>query len=297
MASTHTSMRHAILITAYTDFVQLISLVEMFDYRFDIYIHIDKKAKISNTCFHLLEALPNVKVVDRVYAVNWGGRNHIDAILWLCREAIKKSQDVSFFHLISGTDLLVKPIEAFCNFFEQHKEDNFLDYFLLPNSCWAQGGFNRLEFKHPMDRINIKTANDYSVYCRFLNWQIKKGYVRTLPTHNIYGGSTWWSLSRSSVLYLCSHYNWMGWYDRLKNCFVPEEMYVQTILLNSKYRSTIINNNLRYIVCEYRNGNNPAVLDESDIPLILQSNAFFARKIDSKKSDKLISFIKNLQKK
>ena len=89
MASTHTSMRHAILITAYTDFVQLISLVEMFDYRFDIYIHIDKKAKISNTCFHLLEALPNVKVVDRVYAVNWGGRNHIDAILWLCREAIK----------------------------------------------------------------------------------------------------------------------------------------------------------------------------------------------------------------
>ena len=82
MASTHTSMRHAILITAYTDFVQLISLVEMFDYRFDIYIHIDKKAKISNTCFHLLEALPNVKVVDRVYAVNWGGRNHIDATLW-----------------------------------------------------------------------------------------------------------------------------------------------------------------------------------------------------------------------
>ena len=81
MASTHTSMRHAILITAYTDFVQLISLVEMFDYRFDIYIHIDKKAKISNTCFHLLEALPNVKVVDRVYAVNRGGRNHIDARL------------------------------------------------------------------------------------------------------------------------------------------------------------------------------------------------------------------------
>ena len=35
MASTHTSMRLAILITAYTDFVQLISLVEMFDYRFD----------------------------------------------------------------------------------------------------------------------------------------------------------------------------------------------------------------------------------------------------------------------
>ena len=43
MASTHTSMRHAILITAYTDFVQLISLVEMFDY-------------VSNTREQALEA-------------------------------------------------------------------------------------------------------------------------------------------------------------------------------------------------------------------------------------------------
>ena len=97
MASTHTSMKHAILITAYTDFVLLIRWVERFDYRFDVYIHIDKKTKLSKTCFRLLVALPNVKVVDRVYAVNRGGRNHIDAILWLCREAIKKSQDVSYF--------------------------------------------------------------------------------------------------------------------------------------------------------------------------------------------------------
>lgn len=47
-------MRHAILITAYTDFIQLINLVKMFDYRFDIYIHIDKKANISDTYFRFL---------------------------------------------------------------------------------------------------------------------------------------------------------------------------------------------------------------------------------------------------
>lgn len=289
-------MRHAILITAYTDFIQLINLVKMFDYRFDIYIHIDKKANISDTYFNLLRSLPHVKVVDCIYTVNWGGRNHIDAILWLCREALNNSQDVSFFHLISGSDLLVKSIDSFCSFFENHKEDNFLDYFLLPNIRWERGGLNRLEFNYPMDRINIKTYKGYSIYCRFLNWQIKNGYVRSLPTHNIYGGSTWWSLSRSSISYICSHYNWMGWYDRLKNCFVPEEMYVQTILLNSQYRETIINNNLRYIAWEYRNGNIPAILDESDISSILKSDVFFARKIDSKKSKKLIFYFKNMQK-
>lgn len=44
-----------------------------------------------------VRSFTKLKVVDRVYAVNRGGRNHIDAILWLCREAIKKSQDVSYF--------------------------------------------------------------------------------------------------------------------------------------------------------------------------------------------------------
>ena len=41
-------MRHAILITAYTDFPQLINLVGVFDCRFDIYIHIDKNANIND---------------------------------------------------------------------------------------------------------------------------------------------------------------------------------------------------------------------------------------------------------
>ena len=286
-------MRHAILITAYTDVTQLVNLVGVFDCRFDIYIHIDKKAKFDDTCVPLLRSLPNVKVADSVYAVNWGGRNHIDAILWLCQQAMEKSQDVSFLHLISGTDYLVKPVDSFCRFFENHEKDNFLDYFLVPYKGWEQGGFNRIEFRHPLDRVDIKTVEGYSVYRRFLNWQIKKGHVRPLPSYEVYGGSTWWSLTREAVSFIISHHNWNGLYDRLANCFVPEEMYIQILLLNSEYKSRIVNDNLRYIVWEYRNGNNPAVLDESDISSILQSNAFFARKFDSEKSAKLLSYFAN----
>ncbi len=286
-------MRHAILITAYTDFARLVKLVEAFDYRFDIYIHIDKNAKMNNTYVHRLRLQPNVKVLDSVYTIQWGSRNHIDAILWLCGQALEKSQDVSFFHLISGADLLVKSTDSFCDFFDAHQENNFLDYFLLPYRGWEQGGLNRLEFNHPLDRIDIKSTWGYSVYRRYLNWQIKKGYVRLLTSYEIYGGSSWWSLTKEAVSYVCSHYNWSGWYDRLKNSFAPDEMYMQTLLLNSIYKETIINNNLRYIVWEYRNGNCPAVLDESDIPAILQSKAAFARKVDSRKSDKLLSYFTN----
>lgn len=91
-------MRHAILITAYTDFPQLINLVGVFDCRFDIYIHIDKNANINDAFIHRLKLLSNVKIVDSIYTVKWGGRSHIDAILWLCKQALKESRDVSFFH-------------------------------------------------------------------------------------------------------------------------------------------------------------------------------------------------------
>ncbi len=40
-------MKHAILITAYTDFEQLINLINAFDNNFNIYIHIDRKACID----------------------------------------------------------------------------------------------------------------------------------------------------------------------------------------------------------------------------------------------------------
>lgn len=286
-------IRHAILITAYTDFFHLINLVKSFDGRFDVYIHIDKKAYINNDCSQVLSSCTNVKIVKKVYSVEWGGRNHVDAILWLCKQAVEHSKkDVSFFHLISGADLLVRSLDEFCNFFEFHQGENFLDYFRLPYIGWNQGGFNRLEFYHPLDRINIKTNWGNSVYNRYMNWQIRKGHVRPLPLFDLYGGSTWWSLTREAVVFICSHYNWNNWYDRLKDCFVPEEMYVQTLLLNSPYKSTIINNNLRYIVWEYKNGNIPAILDGADISPILQSHAIFARKVESKISRELIDFFK-----
>ena len=66
-------MRHAILITAYTDFPQLINLVGVFDCRFDIYIHIDKNANINDAFIHRLKLLSNVKIVDSIDTVKWGG--------------------------------------------------------------------------------------------------------------------------------------------------------------------------------------------------------------------------------
>lgn len=284
-------MKQAILITAYRDFRHLADLVDSFDERFDVFIHLDRKSRVDGEVLRGLQARPQVKLVRQVFPVNWGGRNHVEAILWLCRRALDASPEASHFHLISGADLLLKPLDDFVGFFESHRGRSFMEYFRLPYANWSGGGLGRLEFVHPLDRLNLRDARSYAVYRRYLKWQMRKGRVRPLPAHPVYGGSTWWSLAREAVAYVCGHCDWQGWYERLKDTFVPEEMYVQTLLLNSPLRDTVVNDNLRYILWEERHGSCPAILDESDAEALLHSGAWFARKVDSDVSGKLIRTI------
>ena len=283
-------MRHAILITAYTDFLHLVDLVTSFDERFDVYIHVDRRVYLSATARRLLENLPGVKAVGQEYAVNWGCRAHIDAILWLCRRALEGSPDAAYLHLISGTDLLLKPPQAFCDFFDAHQGQNFMEVFPLPTPRW-HGGWMRLAWRHPLDRLDLRNAHELAIYCRYLRCQRATGKMRPLPDFPVYGGSTWWDLTREAVDYVCTHANWNGWYDRLADTYVPEEVYVQTLLMNSPLRDTLTDRLLRYIDWTPRRGHSPAVLDETDLPALLASDAMFARKVDSRTSARLIDHI------
>lgn len=291
-------MKHAILITAYKDISNLVELVSGFDDNYEIYIHLDAKVYLHERLFHFIEQLPQVKKIGRIHSINWGGRNHIDAILWLCRQALMNtSEEVKYFHLVSGGDLLIKRTTDFCRYFEDHAGKNFLDYFSLPYKGWTGGGLNRLAWRHPLDRLDLHDSRQNAVYNRYIRMQTKYGSPRDLPEFIVYGGSSWWSLTREAVSYICANHNYRGWYDRLEDTFAPDEMYVQTLLLNSPLKETVANNNLRHILWEYRNGNCPAVLDKNDISALLASEAMFARKVDSHISRELITFFNGFRNK
>jgi len=77
--------------------------------------------------------------------------------------------------------------------------------------------------------------------------------------------------------------------NRLKHSFCSEEIYFQTIIMNSPFSDKVINNNLRYIKWEYKNGSMPAILDEEDYEEVEKSNQLFARKIEYPVSMKLVT--------
>ena len=68
--------------------------------------------------------------------------------------------------------------------------------------------------------------------------------------------------------------------NRFKYTLCSEEFYFQTVIMNSEFANKVTNDNLRHIDWKSRNGNNPAILDESDFEKLKRTNAVFARKFD-----------------
>ena len=75
-----------------------------------------------------------------------------------------------------------------------------------------------------------------------------------------------------------------------KHTFCCEETVPQTILMNGpdELKNSLVNFDLRYMLWEYKHGDNPGYLDEDDFLAIRAENYFFARKFDSQISKKLI---------
>ena len=89
-------MKQAILITAYKDIELLKTLVNSFNDNFNIYIHIDKKTSYLTHDINLIKAKFNVKVIDSIYKINWGGFNHLRAILHLAKKALLDNENHFF---------------------------------------------------------------------------------------------------------------------------------------------------------------------------------------------------------
>lgn len=283
----------AILITAYKNYAHLENLVNFFDERFNIYIHIDKKSSISRKDIESLSAKKRV-YVSKQYKINWGAFNHLKAILELAEKAVENKEN-SYFHLITGHDYPIKPLEEFADFFEINKDRDFMEYHPLPYSAWPEGGLDRLSRYNMYDLLDGRTGLNERLIKGFSKLQkiigFKRHFSKKFPP--LYGGSTYWSLKRESLEYVFQYMkNSPRYLKRFKYSFCSEEIFFQTILLNSSLREKIVNNNKRFIIWEERNGNFPANLDVGDYENIRASDALFARKFEHPVSDLLLDKIK-----
>jgi hypothetical protein len=65
-----------------------------------------------------------------------------------------------------------------------------------------------------------------------------------------------------------------------RHVLIPDELFFQTIVMNSPLRDSVENENLRYL--DWSREPAPAVLLESDLPALVSSHKLFARKFDER---------------
>lgn len=284
----------AILITAYKNYNHLEDLISFFDGHFNIYIHIDKKSCIAKEDIQKLASTKRVAYVSQEYKINWGGLNHLKAILSLASKAIENIEN-SHFHLITGHDYPIVTLDEFHDFVKTNHDRDFLEYFKLPFSEWPEDGMDRLSRYNMYDLIDGRTGINERLIKGFSKLQKKVGFKRSFSKDfpSLYGGSTYWSLKRESIQYIFQYMKeHPKFLNRFRYSFCSEEMFFQTILLNSPVKPKIVNNNMRFIIWEERNGNFPANLDCSDYENIKTSNALFARKFEYPVSIDILNKIK-----
>lgn len=281
-------MRQAILITAYKNIEQLLEIINYFPSSFNFYVHADRRSLLEPKLIKV--GRKNVHVYKK-YLVNWGGYNHLQAIAFLAREALKEEGN-GFFHLISGQDFPIRPV----NFFENHLDlsRDYLDFFPLPAERWSgNGGLERIQYFNFYDLINAKKNKRW--IDELIKWQKLLGISRSLPSYfpQLYGGSTWWSLTRSTLQFaLEGSENNKKFFRRMRFTYCSEEIYFHTVILNStRYASNVINDGLRYIDWESGKGGYPAFLDETDFSIITSMGKIFARKFEPHILSRLKSYL------
>jgi len=274
----------AVLITAYKNAKQLNHLIEFFpEEKVNIYIHIDRKNS------HIESQVKQKSNVFKfsTFHINWGSYNHTRAILFLCNIALENVKN-KYFHLISGEDFpCAKDFSTFTKGFDFNK--NYLNFFPLPYSGWSgNGGLDRINEFHSLDIFDIKNPEGFKLMSEFEKSKIinrniffTRNDIREEFHLNLYGGSTWWSLGREILEYITDFTTENPvFFNRFRHTFVSEELYFQTVLLNSKFSSNIENENLRYIDWNSRNNSGvPCYLDETDFDKLYNGDKLFARKL------------------
>ncbi len=283
-------MRIAYLILAHNKPDQLARMLRVLEYDgASFYLHVDKKSPIDQ--FIELagqHSNNNIKWLDRRIDVRWGGFSMVEAILALIKEAVKDGADR--YILLSGQDYSIKPNDYIFDFFKDN-ELNYLNYFPIPTDDWAGSG---LKWSNGgLDRINKYYYKDNKIVNKVLRGINKISPGRKFPRDIMpYGGSMWWCLTSNCVMnildYIGSNKHVLSFY-KYTQC--PDELFFQTIVLNTTDEKLIENDNLRFIEWSVPGASSPNVLQTFHYEKIRTSNALFARKFDLDVSGDILSMI------
>lgn len=270
-------MRVAYVISAYRRPEHLARLAHrLADDGVSFFVHVDSKT--DEATYERMVAgvgdLPRVAFLER-HACHWGGFGHVEASLKGLREIVRAGLDPDYVILLSGQDYPIKPNATIRAHLTRLDGRSAFMHFPLPTPDWDGGGLPRYRDWH----------------LRWHRLHLRLPLRRTLPLGLApWGGSAYWIMSRAAVetvlAFVEEHPEVVSFFRHVD---IPDELFFQTILLNSPLASECEDIRLHYT--EWGRTPAPAFLLEEDYPHLAESPCLFARKFDAEIDARILDLV------
>lgn len=270
-------MRIAYLVLAHKNAEQVKRLVSLLNG--DVYVHIDSKCDLKK--FYISD--PKINYINQRINIKWGGFTMVNATLKLIKTA-RKNWNYDFYVLLSGDDYPISSLNQLKSFLINNRKYSFIEYDKFEDKWQDLKG--RYENYKIFENTNIVIKVLQKIINTFIN---KRSMFRNMQA---YKGSQWWCLNAESIEYILEYINDnVSIIKYFKHTHIPDEMFFQTILLNSHLTDSIINDNLRYIIFD---GAHPQILTTNDLNQLMKiEKKFFARKFDIEIDSKVLDLLDN----
>lgn len=269
-------VRLAYLIRAHHAPAQLARLVRRLDTgNATFFVHVNARTDdaVYGAIAGALSGIESVRWVPR-QPVYYAGFSLVRATLAGVEELVRADPPVDYALLLSGQDYPLRPAEEIEAFLEEHAGSNFLHHYALPASAWADedGGLRRIRYVW-FERARLRT--------RLLRLPLLR---RRLPAGlEPYGGSAFWCLTRECLEHVQRFTRERPDVVRFfRHTLIPDELFFQTVIMNSPLRDTVVNDDLRYV--HWLQGARPKTLVEEDFDDLAACGKLFARKFDAEES-------------
>lgn len=262
-------MNVAYIVSAYKLPEQLVRLLQRL--RTDeshFVVHVDRKTdrRVYDEMVSGAEELGCVDFVPR-HVCHWGGFGHVRATLKGIDRLYADGIGFEYAVLLTGQDYPILPARVIERRLAESEGRSFMNSWDVPHEGWSgRGGLDRIERWHLVGRRHLHVSLPRS---------------RRLPGGLVpFGGGPYWCLARPVVDYVHAfvheHPDVVSFFEHV---WIPDELFFQTVVLNSPLRDTVVNDNLRYI--DWAREPAPAILRRDDLDSIVASNKLFARKFDT----------------
>lgn len=273
-------MKIAYIVLAHREFGQVERLVRrLYGASCRVFLHVDRKVPPAQrqALQAALQDLPELVYVEPL-PVYWADFSIVAATLRALEAVAASGEAFDYTCLLSGQDYPLATPEGIAAFLARHRGQSFLEFFRVPRPGWAgDGGMGRLERYHHRAEYSRSYGRAVALLARcVLHLLPRRTFFKDLQP---YAGSQFWCLAQPCVEYVLEYVRRRPEYVQyFRHVKIPDEMFFQTMLVNSPLRETLVNDSLRYI--DWSRPPYPAVLTHEDFPLLQQSGKLFARKFD-----------------